>query len=369
MLKKIYIDNYKCYSNFELSFEHLNLLLGPNGAGKSSLFEVLGKLQLFLGGVKADLVFSSADLTRWTKLRTQRFEAEISGNGGVYRYELSIQFDEDFSKNPIVEYERLWFEQILLLRFESGNVHLSRGDSTSDVAYPLEQLQSAIALLPIRKETEQIHWFRRYISHIIVVQVNPSLMDSISEREEPHLSWNSRNFVAWYRFVSNNQGVTIQITQELQRVLEGFSHFVFVQFGEQRQGLIAKFVSHNGKHDEVDFALQQLSDGQRSLIALYTLIYFAASSGYLLCIDEPENFLALPEIQPWLIKLYDFCMEGAFQGLLISHHPELINYLAASQGIWLERTASGPVRAKPIVTDLENGLSISELIARGWLHV
>ena len=24
------------------------------------------------------------------------------------------------------------------------------------------------------------------------------------------------------------------------------------------------------------------------------------------CIDEPENFLALPQVQPWLTLLYDY---------------------------------------------------------------
>lgn len=42
-------------------------------------------------------------------------------------------------------------------------------------------------------------------------------------------------------------------------------------------------------------------------------------------------------------------------------------YLASSQGIWFERENNGPVRAKPITESGENGLSISELVARGWI--
>ncbi|HBE31624.1 MAG TPA: ATPase, partial [Cyanobacteria bacterium UBA11368] len=85
----------------------------------------------------------------------------------------------------------------------------------------------------------------------------------------------------------------------------------------------------------------------------------------------PENFLALPEIQPWLIQLYDLCSERKLQALLISHHPELINYLLASPiGYWFERQSNAPVRVKAISNEVgeNSGLPVSELIARGWLN-
>ena len=94
------------------------------------------------------------------------------------------------------------------------------------------------------------------------------------------------------------------------------------------------------------------------------------SEDYTLCIDEPENFLALPEIQPWLRQLYDCCDEGKLQALLISHHPECINYLLASPiGYWFERQSNAPVRVRKISSEEadDSGLKISELIARGWL--
>ena len=32
MIKRIYIDNYKCFVNFELRLQELTLLVGRNGA-------------------------------------------------------------------------------------------------------------------------------------------------------------------------------------------------------------------------------------------------------------------------------------------------------------------------------------------------
>ncbi|MFP4381463.1 MAG: AAA family ATPase, partial [Candidatus Sumerlaeia bacterium] len=41
MLKRLYIDNYKCFENFEVEFSNINLLLGANASGKSTVLEVL----------------------------------------------------------------------------------------------------------------------------------------------------------------------------------------------------------------------------------------------------------------------------------------------------------------------------------------
>jgi ABC-type glutathione transport system ATPase component len=90
----------------------------------------------------------------------------------------------------------------------------------------------------------------------------------------------------------------------------------------------------------------------------------------LLCIDEPFNHLGLPEIQPWLVKLHEYCDEAAMQSILISHHPESIDYLADEVGYWFEREGQKPTRVKKITRDdTDSGISISELIKRGWLYV
>ncbi len=46
MIKRLYIDNYKCLVNFDLKLDELSLLLGPNGVGKSSVLDVVYALRL-----------------------------------------------------------------------------------------------------------------------------------------------------------------------------------------------------------------------------------------------------------------------------------------------------------------------------------
>ena len=99
MLKRIYIDNYKCLVNFETTFSSLNLILGPNGAGKSTVFEVFRKLIGFISGdFRLDKLFENTSRTVWQTLRIQTFELDIEGNQGLYKYELSIEHDEQGPK-------------------------------------------------------------------------------------------------------------------------------------------------------------------------------------------------------------------------------------------------------------------------------
>jgi len=48
--------------------------------------------------------------------------------------------------------------------------------------------------------------------------------------------------------------------------------------------------------------------------------------------DEPDNFLSLREIQPWLMTFADTIEESGGRVLIISHHPEIINQWAPKSG-------------------------------------
>jgi predicted ATPase len=78
----------------------------------------------------------------------------------------------------------------------------------------------------------------------------------------------------------------------------------------------------------------KLSDRQRMLIALYGVFRLALSKAALVLLDEVENFVAPATIQPWLRELVDTVAANNHQLIVISHHPESINYLAADS-VWL----------------------------------
>ncbi len=84
----------------------------------------------------------------------------------------------------------------------------------------------------------------------------------------------------------------------------------------------------------------------------------------MLCFDEPDNFVALSEIQPWLQVLRDTLEAQGGQAMIVSHHPEVIDYLALDS-LWQFERPSGPVIARPYEGDAASPLKLSELVARG----
>ncbi|MFK0733081.1 MAG: AAA family ATPase [Gloeotrichia echinulata HAB0833] len=369
MLKRIYIDNFRSLVNFELNIDSINLFLGGNGTGKSTVFEALRKIQSFVSGdAKVEGIFKSSDCTRWQTSQTQSFELEIDGNNGNYKYELAIEHNQEKSR---VLHERLWFNNQHLLKFEIGEVQLFRDNHSEGPKYPFDWSQSMLPSLMPRPDNTKLTWFKERMERFIIVQIIPSLMSENSEQETTQLSSRMENYFSWYRYISQDQGKVAELINVLKDILPGFVSFKFEQYSEEYRTLKLRFSTGADRTKIIDYRLSELSDGQKVLIAVYTLLYCTQSEDYTLCIDEPENFLALPEIQPWLTQLYDFCSEQKMQALLISHHPELINYLLASPiGYWFERQSNAPVRVKNISNELaqNTGLPISELIARGWLY-
>src|SRR5208337_1143119 len=123
--------------------------------------------------------------------------------------------------------------------------------------------------------------------------------------------------------------------------------------------LQATMRSPNGKAVELPFSA--LSEGQRALIALYVLLNCAVDKEGTLLIDEPDNFIALAEIQPWLMKLLDRVDEQSAQVILVSHHPELLDQLADQGGVPLDRPDGGETRVLPFAPQKDTGLSPSEI--------
>src|SRR5688500_18702133 len=71
MIKRILIENYRCFEKAVIEPDSLALLVGPNGAGKSTVFEVLFKIrQLVTGNGSVSELFPDNTRTRWGREAT-----------------------------------------------------------------------------------------------------------------------------------------------------------------------------------------------------------------------------------------------------------------------------------------------------------
>jgi hypothetical protein len=371
MLSKLYVDNFKCFVNFEFAAQPVQLVLGLNGAGKSSLLDVLALLRDFVNGDgRTDDLFPADTLTRWQNRRLQTFEMGVEGNGGHYLYRLEIDHHQIEAQQNRVYRECLTFDGGLLFDFKLGEVQLYRDDFSRGPKFKFDWKQSGLGALGSRQDNRRLAWFRDWLENLYVVRMNPFAMHGNTEHERSRPLKDMSDFAAWYlHLIPVLQDLPFELKQSLNELWETFEGFRFDKVGKTASVLRAKFAAPGDDTGEkaADYAFDELSEGQRVLIVLYTLLHFASRTPDLfLGIDEAQNYMALAEIQPWLSGLVDAAEEHGFQVLLASHHPELINYLAPDRCVRLVRERGGPTRVLAFSAEPGSRLTPAETVARGW---
>lgn len=369
MIQRLYVDNYKCLVNFEYKPASLQLLFGENGNGKTTTFEVLERLRDYVAGASTADTFPTETLTAWQVRPEQAFCLEIDGNGGTYRYSLTIQHNRIENKCRATN-EELLFNGKPLYRFAEQKAHLFRDNHSDGPVFPHDWSRSALATIPEREDNQKLIWFRQRMERIYVFSIIPTEMTSHSDKEAPTPMRGLANFASWYRHLSQESQESIApLFDSLRAVIGGFVALNSEIAGETTRVLRVKFERRGedeNQCEEFKLTFDKLSEGQRCLIALFTILHFAVRPDATLCIDEPDNFVALRELQPWLLELSDRIDSAKCQCLLISHHPEFINQLAVHNGVRFTRAGLGPVRIEPFVWSEKDGITPSEVIARGW---
>jgi predicted ATPase len=369
MLTRLLIENYRCFESVVIDPGPLALLVGPNGAGKSTVFEALRNIrQLVIAGGSAPDLFPNETKTRWGRQTTQRFELGFRGPDGDYTYRLAIRHGKG-SQNGHIEHEEILHERKPLYTFFREEVTIHAYEKNAAQRFPAGNKLSPLSNLPLQVRSKRLDWVTDRISRIWVFRpVPPTLEPFTNNPQRDFLEPGLSNFASWlYAMQKARPSIRRALKASLRSVLDGFLDYQFPRLGRETNVLMFLFSSprRRARPNFIAFNFTELSEGQRALVVLYTLLH-AVPSDATLCIDEPEEFLSPREIQPWLNHLMDKTEDDG-QALLISHNPGLIDLLAPSNGILLGRSRGGPVQVRPVPRE-ESGLATSELLARGWLE-
>jgi ABC-type molybdenum transport system ATPase subunit/photorepair protein PhrA len=365
MLTRLYIDNFRCFVNFEHKAARRQLILGANGSGKSSFLDALVLLRQFV--TKGDIFddfFILGQRTRWLNQPQQTWEVEAELDGGRYVYRLVIEPWGEPTR-PRVASETVHLDGKPIFEFAGGEVHLYNDRFEHTVGYPFDWHRSAFATIRQRKDNQKLSRFKLWFSGLYCFRINPFGMGSRADGESLYPNVDLSNIASWYRhLLQSDQKQNASMLNSLNASLDGFSVLQTEPAGENVRLLYAEFTQAGGRTSK--FYFHELSDGQRCLICLYMILHFLLAKGSTVIIDEPDNFISLREIQPWLTAVSDTVEDGQGQILLISHHPEAINQWAPSNGVQFVREDAGPVRVQEFRGDPDACVSPSELIARGW---
>ena len=367
MIKRLFVSNYKCLVNFEYKPESMALIMGSNGTGKTSVFEIFDSLKgLITKPQEVEELFPKKYCTRWEEegvRGSQLFEIEISADQGEeYRYRLLI---DHWSQPSKIAAEELFFGgEPLIIRSNLGQLEII-DDHGNNAKLPepfgVPSFISAFHYFPDSSDFNKIRKFKKRISNIFNFKIESPVISSISESEEKDLKRNLKNFASWLRWVQQGNFSEYSMLQDsLKEIFPGAISMSLDDIWKSTKQLMVNW----NKNDSYTF--DELSDGQRILICLYAIIYFQVKRGATVCIDEPDNYVTSREIQPWLVELFNLVQENDSQAIIISHHPEVLDYLGSKSGQYFKRTDNGPVIIKNIEDSEDRGYSLSELIARGW---
>lgn len=361
MIRRLYLDNIRSFVNFEWSPERLTLLLGRNGAGKTAIFGALEALQRFVtGGTTVSEAFPDASRTRWETRVEQTVELDVHLGGSAYRYRLVLAHDESKPDDPLVKSELLECDGRTVVEFKTGDLRIYRG--TQEVSIPgTRPTRSGVGAMTSGGDPV-LDRFQKWIQDIWVLRPDPRVMSSRIDRRRtakaPWLNSDLSNFAAWYPpMLASKPGTMFKAIQSLAPVLDGF-----VELYEEDGSLWARFENQGNTSS---YSFDELSDGERALVALYIVVNGVAGPGKTILLDEPDNYIALREVQPWLSDLADRTLRNdGPQVLLISHHPDTLNFLAVDNGWRVFRDKAGPTRIERFKP--ADNAGPAETMARGW---
>ncbi len=373
MITRLYVNNFRCLVNFKAEFDSFAVLCGPNGAGKSSVFDALRLLRnlgagdAVLGGTSEQDV-PGLEFTGWLDSRIQEFEVGLSVDGHAFDYVLHIEQKADFEKPRIIHENAtcdgyVLFERDLDPQTMRAEVRLPRADG-NQTGFPLDWRQSALAAIQPRGiNLNKITLLQEAIAKLLILRPNPRSMERESKAEARHPDLSMTNLTSWYRSLAQEQEWTDALRDALRDVWPDFRSFKLVNAGMNTKALQLRFESEVGKPTLLFF--DQLSDGERALIGLY-MVRAALETGATttIMLDEPDNFVGLPELQPWVLSMREL-LDEKHQLVLISHHPEILSNSGEANGRYLWRdNHTSPTRIGPL--KVPEGMGVGEAIARGW---
>jgi len=365
MMKRLYIDHFKTFQNFEWKPGPIALLMGRNGAGKTALFDVLYRLRHFICEERPLVdVFPSSTCTRWDVRKEQKFEIDTDGPEGVFQYRLALEHDHS-RKQVRVATESLHLGGMPLFTFVQGQIQLYKDSGDKGPAFRGNWGKSGLGAVVPGDANQKLTSFKQWLNGLVVVRPNPAMLGARAEQEDPVLSQDCANFASWYRTMWQERPDDVLHAREaLMKVIDSFKG-VSIKVDEERTGwLRATFSSPSGA--DFQMPLDELSDGQRVLIALYVILYTQVEQGRTVAFDEPDNYVSLDEIQPFLMEAVDRVQSShGAQIFIISHHPEFINQLAPDDGYVMFREKGGPTRIQRFAAS--EAIPAAEIVARDGL--
>ena len=309
MIRRLYVHNFRCLENFELKLDGMPsvLLIGKNGSGKTAVGLALEMLQkIGRGTSQVEDLAGPKDFSRGRSDVPMRFEVEAILGPKVYVYSIAFELPRE-GRRLLVFDERLEVDGEPVYKREGAQVNLVMRHIKSAMvrdagqgAFPIDQ--SLVALPVIQQsvgKNDPLGVLRQWLARAVILRPIPGLIrgDAKGKSQEP----DSRviNFGAWFLGTLDLAPAAYsKISEYLKQIMPDF-HDIRRPSGVGN--LVVRFSNERGNM-EIPFA--DLSDGEKCFMICALVLAANEAYGPLLCFwDEPDNHLALDEVQHFIVAL------------------------------------------------------------------
>lgn len=353
MLQRLYIHNFRCLENFELSLKGMSsaLLIGKNGAGKSTIARALEVLQSIGRGInRVGQLIESKDFTRGRHDVPIRFEIEVLLEDKLYKYALAFELPESFRELRVFE-EQLLIEGNPVYSRKEAQVTLVSGNR--EAQFLVDWHLVALPVIQEQSEVDPLHIFKTWLARMIILAPIPALMTGDSHGETLEPKQDGSNFGEWFSgLLSRYPAAYTQADKYLRDVMPDIQDFFNELIGKDARSMVVRFDANNATLS-VDF--KDLSDGEKCFFLCAVVLAANRYYGPLFCFwDEPDNYLSLSEIGHFITLLRRSFKDNG-QILATSHNEEAIRKFSNENTFVLDRKS----HLEPTLVKLLNDIPVS----------
>ena len=367
MLQRLYVHNFRCLENFELTMKEMSsaLLIGKNGTGKSTIATALEVFQSIGRGInRVGQLVKSKDFTRGRYDIPIRLEIEVLLDEKLYKYILALELPEKLKELRVFEEQLLVAGNPIYSRKEA-QVTLHSSSQNRESQFLVDWHLVALPVIQEQSETDPLHTFKNWLAHIIILAPIPSLMTGDSHGETLQPKRDGANIGEWFSGLLGRYPAAYRdVDKYLREVMPDFQDFLNELIGKEFKSLIVRFAENNAT---LNVNFQDLSDGEKCFFLCAVVLAANKFYGSVFCFwDEPDNYLSISEVGHFITSLRRSFKDSG-QILVTSHNPEAIrkfsneNTFILDRKSHLEPTLIRLLSDIPVTGDLINSLICGDI--------